>query len=439
VVRIRHQVFLIILTTITVISIPVVVSPTQKAGKFEIEQWREVLRDVKRELKSSYYDPEFHGMNIESRFELADAKMKTAESLGQLVGIVAQVLIDLNDSHTLFVPPFNATRVEYGWLLRPVGSECYVAAVRPGSDAEAKGLRVGDKVLSIDGRPLDRTKVWLANYLYYMLRPQSFVTLVVESPEKHVRQIVIKSRVREGSAILTGHSLQEFDLDVAEERRLGRHRFYEPNEQVLIWKMPAFELSEDELASKFGKLKNRRALILDLRGNPGGYVSVLEQFAGYFFDSNIKLADLHGRKKFEPMIAKSRKEKAFKGELIVLIDGDSASAAEVFARVVQLEKRGIIVGDRSAGAVMQSRYYPLKLGVEKSLYFGISATEADVVMNDGKSLENVGVVPDELMLPTPQEMSMHYDPVLSHAAALVGLKLDPKKAGELFPVEWNSR
>jgi hypothetical protein len=34
---------------------------------------------------------------------------------------------------------------------------------------------------------------------------------------------------------------------------------------------------------------------------------------------------------------------------------------------------------------------------------------------------------------------MHYDPVLSHAAALVGLKIDPKKAGELFPVEWNSR
>ena len=70
VVRIRHQVFLIILTTITVISIPVVVSPTQKASKFEIEQWREVLRDVKRELRSSYYDPEFHGMNIESRFEV---------------------------------------------------------------------------------------------------------------------------------------------------------------------------------------------------------------------------------------------------------------------------------------------------------------------------------------------------------------------------------
>jgi S1-C subfamily serine protease len=40
--------------------------------------------------------------------------------------------------------------------------DCYVSAVRPKSDAEAKGLRIGDKVLSIDGRPLDRKKVNLS-------------------------------------------------------------------------------------------------------------------------------------------------------------------------------------------------------------------------------------------------------------------------------------
>jgi hypothetical protein len=43
-----------------------------------------VLRNVKRELTQNYYDPTFHGMDIEARFKLADEKVKNAESLGQL-------------------------------------------------------------------------------------------------------------------------------------------------------------------------------------------------------------------------------------------------------------------------------------------------------------------------------------------------------------------
>jgi C-terminal processing protease CtpA/Prc len=143
----------------------------QKISKLEIEQGRNMLRNVKSEFMKNYYDPTFHGMEIEQRFKLADEKMKNAESNGQLFGIIAQVLLDLNDSHTLFAPPERTSRVEYGWQMKAVGADCYVSAVKPGSDAEAKGLKVGDKVLSIDGRPLDRTKVWLAKYLYYALRP----------------------------------------------------------------------------------------------------------------------------------------------------------------------------------------------------------------------------------------------------------------------------
>ena len=411
----------------------------QKPGSVEIGTWRDVLKNVKAELKRSYYDPNFHGMDIEARFKAADEKMKSAESLAQLVGIVAQVLLELNDSHTAFIPPRNASQIEYGFRMQPVGDHCYVRAVRPGSDAAIKGLEVGDKVISIDGRPLDRNKVWLAEYLYYTLRPQSTMRLIIQKPDKPEQPLNIEARVREGTTIMAAHELIGMDLDREEEERLGRHRFHEPSDDLLIWKMPLFDLDQDGLASKFGKLKNRKALILDLRGNSGGYVDTLERFAGYFFDSNIKLADRRGRKEMDPMVAKSQKEKAFKGQLIVLIDGSSASAAEVFARVVQLEKRGVVIGDRSSGMVMQSRYHPLQVGVQRGLGFGIDATEADVIMTDGKSLEHVGVTPDQWFVPTPQAMRANMDPVLSHAASLAGVQLDPQKAGSLFPFEWKTR
>jgi C-terminal processing protease CtpA/Prc len=108
----------------------------------------------------------------------------------------------------------------------------------------------------------------------------------------------------------------------------------------------------------------------------------------------------------------------------------------MFARIIQLEKRGTVIGDRSAGAVMQSLQYGHQLGMETVTFYGASITNADIVMTDGKSLEHVGVRPDELLLPTGAALAAKQDPVLAHAVELLGFKLDPEKAGSLFPIEW---
>jgi carboxyl-terminal processing protease len=120
----------------------------------------------------------------------------------------------------------------------------------------------------------------------------------------------------------------------------------------------------------------------------------------------------------------------------VLVDNGSTSASEILARVVQIEKRGIVIGDRSGGMVMESRYHPFSIGESSTVFYGASITDADIIMTDGASLEHVGVTPDKVMLPTGADLRDRLDPVLSYAASLAGVKLDPKEAGELFPIKW---
>ena len=85
---------------------------------------------------------------------------------------------------------------------------------------------------------------------------------------------------------------------------------------------------------------------------------------------------------------------------------------------------------------MRSKGYNFQIGADVVVFYGASITDADLIMTDGLSLERKGVTPDELILPTGADLAAKRDPILARAAALVGLKLDPEKAGAMFPVEW---
>jgi len=70
------------------------------------------------------------------------------------------------------------------------------------------------------------------------------------------------------------------------------------------------------------------------------------------------------------------------------------------------------------------------------VYYGVSVTDADLIMADGKTLEGTGVTPDELVLPTPDDLRAQKDSVLARAVAIAGGTLDPVEAGKLFPFKW---
>jgi C-terminal processing protease CtpA/Prc len=228
----------------------------------------------------------------------------------------------------------------------------------------------------------------------------------------------------------------ERDEENAETERRAGSRQVEVGDDLLIWKLAEFDLTDSEVDDVLSKARKHKSLIIDLRGNGGGAETTLLRMLGSVFDHDVKLGDIKRRKETKPLVAKTRADNAFKGNLVVLVDSQSGSAAELFARVVQLEKRGAIVGDRSAGAVMRSKFYDHQSGTESVALYGASITDADITMTDGKSLEPAGVPPDRLLLPTGADLAAQRDPVLALAAALVGVKLEPEKAGTFFPYKW---
>lgn len=394
-----------------------------------------MLKDINDALKENYYDPTFHGLDIDARFRLAAEKIGEATTGGQVFGIVAQAVLDLNDSHTMFVPPARGEVAVYGWRMLIFGDACYITAVAPGSDAEAKGLKAGDRVLSVDGYEPTRDTLWKMYYYYYLLRPKSRVNVSVRTPAGETREAEVVTKVKKVNIYFNSGwiNIDEHSPDVEDGLGPGPH-YAEFGQDLIVCRLPSFELDSSDVDKMLKKVAGHKALVLDLRGNPGGLVSALERFAGYFFDREVKIAVVKGRKETTESKAKPRAAGGFGGKLIVLVDSRSASASEIFARLVQIENRGVVIGDHTLGRVMQSRMYDLAATGEPqgAPFYALSITTADLFMSDGQRLEGRGVIPDELLLPTVDDIRLGRDPVLARAAALADVQLTPEKAGELF-------
>jgi C-terminal processing protease CtpA/Prc len=179
------------------------------------------------------------------------------------------------------------------------------------------------------------------------------------------------------------------------------------------------------------KARGYKTLILDLRGNGGGALTALSALVSTTFDHEVLVAVDRPRGKERPEVAKPAKN-AFLGKLFVLVDSRSASASEMFARILQLEKRGAVVGDRTTGAVMAAQFFPHTVGLGAVAFYAMEVTVADVRMSDGAGLEKIGVQPDVLALPSPADLAARRDPVLARAVELAGGSMTPEQAGQLF-------
>lgn len=322
-----------------------------------------------------------------------------------------------------------------------IGNRCFVTQVRPKSDADSKGVKPGDEILSINGYAVTRDDLWKMQYAFNILRPQPGLRLGLQDPSGAHRQVDVMAEIRETKRLtdLTGADgggdFWDILREAQNEEHLTRARSVEYGDQLMVLKVPEFYFSSTEVDAMLGKARKRQNLIVDLRGNQGGAIDSLKYLLGGLFDKEVKIGGRAGRKDTKPEVAKPL-HNPFTGKLVVLVDARSASAAELFARIIQLEKRGVVMGDKTAGAVMEANRYNEKSGADTVIFYGASITEWDLIMTDGKSLEHVGVTPDELLLPTATALATRRDPVLAHAAESLGVKITPEEAGKAFPYEW---
>ena len=213
-------------------------------------------------------------------------------------------------------------------------------------------------------------------------------------------------------------------------------QFYRPlGDGVLLWRMPHFyhgdELAIDEMMTL---AKKHSAVILDLRNNPGGSAATLSYLVGGFFDREVLLGVQRTRAGESRLTTRVRDRDPYRGLLVILVilvNSGSASASEVSTRAMQLEGRAIVVGDRTMGAVVVSRYLPHEVGFGRRVQYGAMISIRDMVMSDGNRLEGVGVVPDHVVLPSGADLAAKRDPQLARALELVGVKMDPATAGAL--------
>ncbi len=394
-----------------------------------------ILDNVTKGIKDIYWDPKMNGVDWDEAIVKAKAKISDAKSMNEALMQIAIAVSSLNDSHTTFTPAVRPYHLDFGFAYQMILNGCFITHVRPGSDAEAKGLKPGDQIMTIDSIVPSRSRLRNIQYLINTLDPKPELKLQIRRPTGDQQDLVIQAKMSMSADLAYrngGGVLYDVERSGENTRHRMRMQFAEVGD-IGILKVPWVYYPLSELDAMNAKIRKDRAVIVDMRGDPGGSVYTLKYLVGMFFDHEIKIADQVERKKTETQVAKGDKNHYFPGKVIVLVDSECASAAEIFSRVVQLEKRGKVIGDRTSGSVMEAtNFYFASSGVD----YGAEVTIANLIMNDGKSLEHYGVLPDELLVPQTADLRLGRDPVLSQAVSELGGSITPADAGKLFEYEW---
>jgi carboxyl-terminal processing protease len=393
---------------------------------------RRIAEGVADVIKKNFYDPSLKGVDLQKLLSETKQKIDASNNVGEMYAAIYFMVRKMDDSHTNFLPPWQTLMPKFGFKAKPYGEIVRVYDIKKDNPAAKAGLRLGDTILGIDGVKADRRLYLQTQFYYRFIQPAGVMVLDLQREGKPER-MTVKADVHVRKAMDMAYDFSRVFDWIREDESAGSEEPFEYGIKDGIGYLRIPEFSSDLDLGKFGhfegaekflwKVKDSSALIIDLRGNPGGSVTVLERFAGYFFSAETEIGDVVRRDKHEKLIAKPQ-HPSFSGiPIAVLVDSESASASEVLTRHLQRTGRAVIIGDKTAGDVSVARSFEQKIGADPAVFYGVQATIGHLIFPDGKDLEKVGVTPDTTCIPTADDVAAKRDPCLGVAVAALKAKL----------------
>jgi len=318
---------------------------------------------------------------------------------------IAGLASSLNDPYTVFFAPeenklFNdAIHGSFGGIGAEIGiKDKILTIIAPLKDTPAwkAGIKQGDKILKIDKEETTNMTIDKAISLIRGEKGTVVSLIILREGEKQTREIKITRDTIKMPTIDT--KLVKDDIFL-----ISFYSFSENSAEIFYNSLREFSNSG---ASK---------LIIDLRGNPGGYLDSSINIASWFLDEGktIVIEDFGSKKKQETYRSHGPRLFTDQLKLVILVDGGSASASEILAGALQEHKVATLVGETTFGKGSVQEL--VKLTNDTSL----KITIAKWLTPNGLSISEAGLKPDIVVPVTLKDFENDKDPQLEKAIEIL--------------------
>ena len=278
------------------------------------------------------------------------------------------------------------TKGEFGGLGIEVGMEAgVIKVIAPIDDTPASrvGIKSGDYIVKIDDKQVQGKSLMEAVKMMRGPVGSKIKLTIRRKGEKKALDKILKREIIQVRSV----EAKILNEDIG---YLRLKSFNSNSSKQLIEKINIFEKKQDPIG-----------YILDLRNNPGGLLTQAINVTDFFLDDG-EIVSTKGRKNFENRRFFAKKGDKLNGKpLIVMINNGSASASEIVAGALKDHKRAIVLGENTYGKGSVQSIIPLSDGG------GIRLTVSKYYLPSGKSISEVGVIPDILVEETGENFKVN--------------------------------
>lgn len=318
-------------------------------------------------------------------------------------GAISGMIAALGDSHSGYMTPEEYTQANMpltgsyegiGAWVDSSGKVLTIVSPMTGSPAEKAGLKAGDEIIAVDGKSV--TGVDPSVVLRSVLgQADTTVTLTIHRPDPESTMDVSITR-------------SKISLPSIESKMLDSNIAY-----IALYTFGDTTTVDLKKALTELLAQNPKGLILDLRDNGGGYLNTAIEVVSQFIDSGVVMYEDQGKSQRQTYTAVNG-GLATKIPLVVLVNGGTASAAEITAGAIQDYSRGKLVGVTTYGKGSVQNWIPLE-----NNQGAVRITIAKWLTPKERQINGVGLTPDYVVERTDADITAGNDPQLDKAIQLL--------------------